>query len=222
MSLALIIPTDGNQLDHLEKAIASWLRYGPAFNLIMVVGVVEHVPESFLKQGIILISMEQRQRHPQQNQQKALARVLADPGLSTDFTFVWSHDDIFLTQPVELADLRALTYSAVKEDGKPKRGQVIQKLENTKMALLSQSLSTYNYELHVPLVIEPGERAKYIRLLEKLDDRHQFRTYVMNHLIPQPMRHIKDVKIFHEDDPLPTHAYGIYSTGKKVGLIDGL
>jgi hypothetical protein len=94
------------------------------------------------------------------------------------------------------------------------------KLANTRLRLMTRGLPDHNYELHLPLVIEPSEVSMYLNRLQEIDDNHQFRTYVLNHLFPRPAEVVKDVKIFHETDTKPMHVCGIYSTGKKVGLID--
>ena len=222
MSTVLVVPTDGLQLDHLAKALATWSKYGPEIDEFLVVGEVRQarqfagMPPS---EWVTYLEVPQHQRRGKRNQQRNLMTVL-EKHWPTDTVFIWTHDDIFLTQEVTLDELRGMKHLALKPEPGPPRGPNAVKLANTRLRLMTEGLGDHNYELHLPLVIDPAEVSTYRELLQKVDDNHQFRTYVLNHLFPRPTDFVKDVKIFHETDPLPTHLCGIYSTGKKVGLID--
>lgn len=213
MSVILVVPFDGQQIDHLREAVRSWREYGPEIDHIILVGDVRGLvagPDT----PATLWHVPQLPDRPRLNSQHNLAHVLAKRW-AENVTFIWSHDDIFLTRPFTLDELTALSWCGRREQKFVAAFSRMEAATRDTLDLLEEKgLPTTNYELHLPLVIRPEDRDNWVNLMPR-DDRIQFRTWVLNHLAWRRPKLIDDVKVYRGTEKLP--ALGIYSTAPDVG-----
>lgn len=209
----LVIPTDGNGQDMLLEAIVRWTKfYEGQLNKVVLVGAIDKLKGALATSGALTrVETPQHQRRPRLNQQRALATVLTDA--PADVTVIWTHDDIFLTKPVDLTVLTHLTKCAKRPEAHPKKTHSSYALatQSTMVNLRKRGFPDHDYELHLPLVIEDIDQ--WNELLP-MDDNMQFRSWVMNHLQDEPADIIDDAKVFRTTDRIQTH--GIFSTAKNL------
>jgi hypothetical protein len=208
-----VVPTDGKQLGHLIHALETWKEFGPPLDHIIVVGEVAGLKSSAVVASATLWPVAQMQNQPRLNQQRMLSAVVGS-GWPEDVTFIWSHDDIYLHRPFDLEELTGLSWCGMKKHPTIRtHSKVAQATRQTVEMLEAKGLPAVNYELHLPLVIQPKERRDWMDLMPR-NDLMQFRTWVLNHLATRAPKLISDVKIFKDSEKLP--ALGIYSTGKNL------
>jgi hypothetical protein len=222
--LSLVIPVEDEPTnDTLAIALASVKRHVPWLHPVLIGNplTLQQYLEPIEWTAPPALALPFLQPHPNDpvgNTTKMLSLALDDTyGVLITDPFVWSNDDIFFRGPVTLDDLYEAGATARGHlEEVPKAGRYGRIARRTADVLsgLRPARPTWNYERHVPLVVN------------KLDMRHALatadggspRSTYQNLRLDQPVAVAEDVKAFTEKDLATLPPGPIFSTGNRFPL----
>ncbi len=144
---------------------------------------------------------------------RAMLKSIAEDDRISE-NFVLFNDDFFVTKPVE--NLLAYRYGTLEQlckhiernNGNRPTGYT-RNIERTINALKEKGFSTWNFELHVPMIFNRGDLRELISLFP--DTRGTRSLYGNLYLNEEDIQEMKDVKVFKIDD-LPSEDMPFIST----------
>ncbi len=143
---------------------------------------------------------------------RAMLKMVGENNRITE-DFLLFNDDFFVMHPI--TELPPYAYGTLeqlcrrierKNWGKPTPYTL--KLEDTIKTLERDGLPTYNFELHVPTILN---RQRLLKIIEKYPDTKGTRSLYGNSYLVDGMRPMKDVKIF-DSKTIPDHSSVFLST----------
>lgn len=214
---SLVIPVaDEPSNPTLPFAIASAKRHAPWLQPLLIGN-----PLSISHYGArVLPFLHQDPNDILGNTSAMLAYALTSPEVSDPF--VWSSDDIYFTRPSTQDDIRLAGATALGSlERVPARGYYGRVAFATAERLRMHGLPTYDYEGHVPLLVNKAEMRRALWDSKGLAPRSLYQ----NSLLERPARIASDVKFLTDDEidpanPLPQ----FFSTGNKfdIGALERL
>ena len=197
----IVIPVANEPANHtLPLVLRSLAKHAPQLRVVLVGHVGPYAPP--FNQGVFaavehVIEFEQPSRYID-NTDKAMRLACQDPEVSDPF--IWSNDDIYWRRPVSLVEL--LHHGAVSRGPLPPKTETVRGtygvLAKESGQLLEDSgLPTYDYERHVPLIVDKS------RMLHALELGGSKRSVYGNLSQDSPVAIRDDVKLFTAKDRVP-------------------